>query len=112
MQESSMGTADANYNPDIGESAWIGGMTKAAKAELERNGIAVDLDTQAGVIDAIAAYLNLKRTVLNPGAKTPVEYKDPVNLYVQRYKTAAGLKLSKEQEQRFRDYLSYYAQGS
>ena len=108
MQESSMGTADANYNPKIGESAWLGGLTNTMKAELVRNGIKVDANSQKGVINAIADYLTLKSKVTNPGSKVTTSYKDPVNLYLQRYKTASGVKLSPKAIARFRSYVNYY----
>lgn len=108
MQESSMGVNDRNYNPKLGESAWLGGVTDIMKKELERNGKTVDTNSQKGVINAIADYLSLKSKVTNPGSKTSSSYKDSVNLYLQRYKTASGVKLSQEAIQRFRSYLNYY----
>lgn len=108
MQESSMGTNDKNYNPNIGESAWLGGVTKTMTDELARNGIKANVDTQQGVINAIADYLSLKSTVTNPTTKEKITYKDPVNLYLQRYKTSAGIKLSQAQVDKFRSYINYY----
>lgn len=112
MQESSMGTIDTNYNPKIGESAWLGGATEMLKKELENKGIRYDLNTQRGVIKAMAAFLDIKRKVLNPGSDIVKEYEDPVNLYLQRYKTSAGHALSPEQVNRFREYINYYKNQS
>ena len=112
MQESSMGTIDTNYNPQIGESAWLGGATDMLKKELENKGIKYDLNTQGGVIKAMAAFLDIKRKVLNPGSTIAKEYTDPVNLYLQRYKTVAGHALSAEQVNRFREYINYYKNQS
>lgn len=107
MQESSMGKNDANYNPDIGESAWLVGFTKDAKKELESKGITVDLNTQSGVIKAMADYLDLKSTVVRENGDKVV-YKDPVNLYNQRYKTVAGIPLNAKNLGKFRDYIEYF----
>lgn len=106
MQESSMGTISSSYNPKIGESAWIGGLTESLKQELDRNKIKYNLHTQKGIIDAMASYLDLKRELKTPNGK--IEYKDPVNLYLQRYKTQAGIKLKPEQVARFRKYIDFY----
>lgn len=108
MQESSMGTIDTNYNPKIGESAWLAGATDMLKKELEGKGIKYDLNTQRGLINAMAAFLDVKKTVLNPGSTIPKEYNDPVNLYLQRYKTVAGKTLTPDQVERFREYINYY----
>lgn len=109
MQESSMGQIDTKYDQSLGESAWLGGITQIAKDELDRNKIPYNVDTQKGVIDAIASYIDLKHKVTNPGSNKTIVYKDPVNLYLQRYKTKEGAKLSPEDIKKFRSYLNFYS---
>lgn len=111
-QESSMGKNSANYNPSIGESAWLGGLTKTAKSELEKHGLTPDLNTQAGVINAIAGYLSLVQNRHDASGKIVRTITDPVDLYNNYYKTTAGLKLSKKQIQNFKDMVTHYAQGT
>ncbi len=109
-QESSMGSNDTNYNPQIGESAWLAGLTTGAKEEIVRRlGQTPDLDSQAGTIQAIAAYLSLIRNRHDESGKVVRTVDDPFELYNDYYKTDSGHKLSKKQMKDFKDLVSYYA---
>jgi hypothetical protein len=61
MQESSMGTNKANYNPSIGQYAYVFGLTPVAVKELSMKVIPTNLNTLGGAARAAAAYLSLSR---------------------------------------------------
>ena len=112
-QESSSGNADKHYNKDIGESAWLLGLTKKAKADLEKAGHKVDLDSKQGVFDAAAAYLSLrgKEYTYDPKTNEKAVSKDyttnPQEWYLSRYADPAKRDMIKES---FGKRLSYYEQ--
>ncbi len=110
-QESGMGQNDVNYNPQIGESAWLAGLTAVAKEELTKHGLKPDFDSQAGVIHAVGDYLNLIKDRHDKTGKVVNTITDPVELYNGYYKTDSGLKLSKKQLDQFRNLINYYAQA-
>lgn len=109
LQESSMGTNPANYNPSIGKYAWLVGFTNIAKDELTRARQAVDLDTPEGAVAAMARYLSLKQKIKDKDGKVTEQIDDPYELYSTRYKTSAGHPLSHQQEKQFRKLVAYYA---
>lgn len=109
MQESSMGTNPGSYNPKIGESAWLGGMTTGASQALQQKGRPVELNSQAGTINAMAAYMDMRREgVDDKGNK--FSYTDPTQLYLNRYKTRAksALPMSAAAQQAYADYVDFY----
>lgn len=110
QQESSMGTNDASYDPSIGESAWLGGLTKSAKDELmRRTGKEPDFQTQNGAIDSMAQYLSLIKDRHNDKGEVVNTVNDPVELYNQFYKTDAGHKLTDKQLAHFKDMINHYS---
>lgn len=112
-QESSMGSNDANYNPDIGESAWLAGLTKGAKEEIaRRSGQNPDFDSQEGVINALAAYLSLVQNRHDSTGKVVKTIQDPFELYNSYYKTESGHSLTKKQQKDFKDLVAHYAQST
>ena len=96
MKESSMGYNDKNRRKDIGEYAWLGGITKIAKTDLIQNGIVPDLSTREGAIDAMAKFWLLRA---DPKANI-------VDNYHRVY--SSGL-LKDEQLNEFNDMFKYYA---
>jgi hypothetical protein len=110
QQESSMGSNDASYNPQIGESAWLGGFTQAAKDELKRRtNQDPDLHTQDGVIQSIAQYLSLVKDRHNDKGEVVNTIEDPTELYNNFYKTASGHKLTDAQLKHFKAMVEHYA---
>jgi len=95
MKESSMGYDNSNKNLDIGDYAWLVGFTKIAKKELMRNGIAVDLRTKQGALDAAAKFWMLKH-----------KGDDVVDTYNQEYSSG---KLTDKQLGQFKDMFDYYS---
>ena len=95
MQESSMGTNRANYNPSIGKSAWMFGMTPIAQQELARRGIKTDLNSPGGAARAAAAYLSLSNG----------KYPDHATWYKQGYN---GSSTTPFNAGRFSNMVGYY----
>lgn len=110
MQESSMGTNPTNYNSQIGESAWLGGLTSVARQDLARKGIQSDFNTQAGAIQAAGDYSAMRQSGVDDKG-TPFEYKDPLELYENRYKTRSkrSLPLRPSARQQFIDSVAFYS---
>jgi hypothetical protein len=110
QQESSMGSNDGSYNPEIGESAWLGGFTQAAKDELKRRtNQDPDLHTQNGVVQAMAQYLSLVKDRHNDKGEVVNSIEDPVELYNDYYKTTSGHKLTPEQLKHFKSMIDHYS---
>lgn len=105
QQESSMGTARNNYNPDIGEYAWLVGFTKIAKKELIRNGIHPDLSTPIGAINAMADFIALKQHIKDETGKVVQNRTDPVDIYNSTYSSG---KLKPETLQQFKEIVQYH----
>lgn len=111
MQESSLGTNPGGYNPKIGESAWLVGMTNDAKKYLQSKGVPVDLNSQAGAISAMAQYLAARQSGVDDKGK-PFSYgSNPAKFYVDRYKTRSksALPLDENGQKNFNDLVQYYA---
>lgn len=96
MKESSMGYDDNNKNKDIGEYAWLGGMTRIAKKELIRHGIVPDLNTKQGVLDAMAKFWLIK----SKG--------DPDILHTYNFDYSSG-KLDDKKLNQFKEMYDYYS---
>lgn len=99
MQESSMGTNRANYNPSIGKYAWMFGMTPVAQKELATRGIRTDLDSPGGAARAAAAYLSLSQG----------KYGDNASWYKQGYNGSTSMPFNPG---KFSSMIDYYAKGS
>ncbi len=96
MKESSMGYDKRNYNPKIGEYAWLGGFTPIAKKELIRRGLNPDLSTKEGVMDAMAKYWLM----------TADNDTDVVGNYHEKYSSG---KLDEKSLAQFKDMFAYYS---
>lgn len=107
QQESSMGTNKKNYNPDIGEFAWLVGLTKVALKDLEDNGIDYDVDTKSGAIRAAGDYLALRQTEIPEKGGENKFYTDARELYFNRYAPQAD---KKKHWKNVGKYVSYYGQ--
>ena len=110
MQESGMGTNSAAYHPSNGESAWIAGVTPAAKTHLAQRGISPDLNTQAGAIQGMAHYMAARQSGVDDKGKS-FTYNDPSKLYFDRYKTnsTSSLPATGTARSNFKTYVDYYA---
>lgn len=94
-QESSFGTVEDSKNPEIGDKAYLLGLTNTAKEELKKAGIEADFNDTQGAFNAAAAYFALRQNVydydqdndkqiLNTQATD--EYKNnPTKTYTERY---------------------------
>lgn len=96
MKESSMGYDKKNYNPKIGEYAWLGGITPIAKQELLRRGFNVDVSTPEGAMDAMAKYW------LSTASKDT----DVIGNYHEKYSSG---RLNEKQLAQFKDMYDYYS---
>lgn len=116
MQESSAGTVNTSYNPDIGEKAWTVGLTKGAVSELQKNGFTPDLSSDEGAFEAAGRYWDLRSKVydydpktdtktLNP--KTELYAQDPALAYQERYYGG-----DKPVAETFKKKLQYYANSN
>lgn len=92
QKESSMGTNRDNYNPNIGEFAWLVGLTKGALKDLDNKGIEYDVDTKSGAIRAAAEYLNLRQKEISEKTGEEKFYTDARELYFNRYAPQADKK--------------------
>lgn len=108
MKESSMGTNRSNYNPDIGEYAYLVGFTNIAKRELLKKGIVPDFSTKQGAINALADYMALRQKVHDDVGNVVRTREDPVEIYDSGYSSG---KLTPEQLQSFKDMVEYYKSG-
>lgn len=105
MKESSMGTANTSFNPKNGQSAWLAGLTPGATADLSKQGITPNLDTQEGAINATAAYLASRQSGTQPDG-TPFKITDPSKLYFSRYADPGSN--TPASRKTFNKYLAYY----
>lgn len=96
-KESSWGTDKRSYNPDIGKSAWLVGMTKGAAYTLAKNDIKTNLNTDQGAINAAAAYYAL----MNKGNTRTNEGEN----YLKSYQGSTDANIA----QQFNDRYNYYA---
>jgi len=94
MKESSGGYEKSQYNKNIGEYAWLGGLTQIAKKELIRNNYEPDFDTIEGVINAIAKFWSIKQKDMTP-----------YEVYKNEYSSG---KLSEEHLQKFKKFVDFY----
>lgn len=112
-QESSAGTNKANYNPKIGEQAWLMGMTDTAKKDLEKK-YKIDLNTEQGVFDASALYYadRAKEYSYDPktNIKTPIKdyTSNQSDWYVSRYHAFPSGEDYDKIKSTFSDKLNYY----
>lgn len=90
-QESTAGMNKTNYNPKIGEYAWMMGMTDSARKTLEQNKYKVDLNSEQGVFNASALYYANRAKSYNYDPKTDTrtlknDYTtNPALWYAERY---------------------------
>jgi hypothetical protein len=93
-QESSAGNNDTNYNPKIGESAWLYGLTNNAKQELMTNPKTKtekwDFHTQQGAANAAATYWALRSNIYGYDKKTNTQTLDKTA--AEKYKANEGLR--------------------
>ena len=101
MQESSMGTVDTNRNKDIGESAWLVGMTNIGKAEIKRV-LGKDVAVQS-VEDAVRAMTDFIKA-------TKGDITDPVDYYFEKY--TAPENDTPEKRKRFAELVAHYANSA
>ncbi len=106
MKESSMGSDTKDKNPDIGEFAYLTGITKIGKKELIRNGIVPDLNTHAGVLQATADLWNIRKDLRNSDHSIRHTYNNITKWYNERYSSG---KLSPEDLLKFSQMYEYYS---